>query len=86
MPIAIHPIHRKLAEVFFLARNANGVFEIDEVVERQLESLLRQNFRMIQRLDELKNLSQIAYENNEIEWQHDICRNIEQLEQDLFIV
>ncbi|OAB35675.1 hypothetical protein PMSD_11725 [Paenibacillus macquariensis subsp. defensor] len=86
MSVAIHPIHRQLAEIYFMSRDANGVFEIDEVVEQQLETLLRQNFRMIQRLDELKNLSQIAYERNDVEWQHDICKRIEGLERDLFLV
>lgn len=86
MAVAIHPIHRKLAEISYMCTNSNGALKIDVTTLRLLEPLLKQNLQMIRRLDELKNLSQIAYEQNDYEWVQNICKDIERLEQDLFLV
>jgi hypothetical protein len=64
----------------------NGVINLDNVAVQMLQPLLKQNLRMIQRLDELKSLSYIAYTLNDFDWQHEICGRIEALEADLFEV
>lgn len=84
--IGIHPIHRKMALVTYMSMNQNGEMNLDTVAVEMLKPLLKQNLRMIQRLDELKSLSYIAYTLNDFDWQHDICRSIEDLERDLFEV
>lgn len=82
--IGIHPIHRKMAVIAYMSMNQEGTMNLDEIAVKLLQPLLKQNLKMIQRLDELKSLSYIAYTLNDFEWQHDICRSIEELEQDLF--
>ncbi|MBP1905306.1 hypothetical protein J2Z32_001934 [Paenibacillus turicensis] len=84
--IGIHPIHRKMAVITWMSMNQNGELNLDTVAVKLLQPLLKQNLRMIQRLDELKSLSYIAYELNDTDWQHDICQRIEALERDLFEV
>lgn len=84
--IGIHPIHRKMALITWMSMNQDGKINLDEIAIKMLKPLLKQNLMMIQRLDELKNLSYIAYESGETEWQHDICARIEALEKDLFEV
>lgn len=64
--------------------NQDGTLNLDEIAVKLLQPLLKQNLRMIQRLDELKSLSYIAYTLNDFDWQHDICERIENLEKDLF--
>lgn len=66
--------------------NQDGELNLDNIALQMLQPLLKQNLRMIQRLDELKSLSYIAYTLNEFEWHHDICQRIEALERDLFEV
>lgn len=84
--IGIHPIHRKMALITWMSMNQNGQIKLDKAAVKLLQPLLKQNLKMIQRLDELKNLSYIAHVNGEHDWQHDICAKIEALERDLFEV
>ena len=84
--IGIHPIHRKMALVTYMSMDQNGQINLDDIAVKLLQPLLKQNLRMIQRLDELKSLSYIAYQLNDFDWQHDICQRIEALEADLFEV
>lgn len=64
----------------------DGVINLDDIAVKLLQPLLKQNLKMIQRLDELKSLSYIAYTLNDFDWQHEICKDIEALEADLFEV
>ena len=84
--IGIHPIHRKMAVIAYMSMNQDGQINLDNIALQMLQPLLKQNLRMIQRLDELKSLSYIAYTLNDFDWQHDICSRIEALERDLFEV
>lgn len=84
--IGIHPIHRKMALVTYMSMNQDGQINLDDIAVKLLQPLLKQNLRMIQRLDELKSLSYIAYTLGDIDWQHEICQRIEALERDLFEV
>ncbi|OXL83144.1 hypothetical protein BCV73_08685 [Paenibacillus sp. SSG-1] len=82
---AIHPSHRKLAEITFLNLDKNGKLKIDETFMRVVVPYLMQNYMIIRRLDELKHLSQVVYEQGDMDWCFNICEAIEALEDDLFI-
>jgi len=82
---AIHPSHRKLAELTFLNLDKNGKLRIDETTIQTIVPYLMQNYMIIRRLDELKNLSQLVYETGDTEWHQRICGAIEMFEDDLFI-
>lgn len=78
--IGIHPIHRKLAELTYLNMDIKGNLVIGPAELRGILQLLRQNLEFIQTLDGLKALSFHAYELGDMDWQQDICKQIEELE------
>ncbi|GIO34380.1 hypothetical protein J2TS6_55210 [Paenibacillus albilobatus] len=64
--LAIHPVHRKLAEATFLCLDKRGNLIIDETT-----------LRLIRTLDELFELSFVAYQLGDTNWVQDICNAIE---------
>lgn len=83
---AIHPSHRKLAITAHMHMDyKTGRIKVEEIPIRLLESYLKQNLIIIHRLDELRNLSMIAFDAGDFEWQQRICDAIDNLEDDLFI-
>lgn len=83
--IAIHPSHRKLAEITFLNLDKKGNLIIDELTLRVLAPYLLQNLEIIRTLDELNNLSMVAYTAGDMEWLHDICGAIDYVKEESFI-
>lgn len=77
--IAIHPSHRNLAEITFLNLDKKGNLIIDDVTLRVITPLLMQNLEIIRTLDELNNLSMVAYTAGDMDWLHNICEAIEYL-------
>ncbi|MFU1797496.1 hypothetical protein ACM1RC_26760 [Paenibacillus azoreducens] len=75
--LAIHPIHRKLAEITFLCLDKNGRLIIDQTTLRLIQPLLQDNLELIRTLDELTELSIVAYQLGDTNWVHDICNAIE---------
>jgi hypothetical protein len=80
--IAIHTIHRRLAAVTFLNLDKKGNLIIDDVTLRVLAPLLLQNLEIIRTLDELNNLSMVAYTAGDMDWLQDICGAIEYLKEE----
>jgi len=78
--VGIHPLHRKLAHVWEMNTDSKGNTVVDAVLMQQIIPLLRQNYELVRQLDELKQLSFIAYEMGDMDWQQDICKQIEELE------
>ena len=78
--IAIHDIHRKMAQITLMSTNRDGDTVIGEPEIRLLIPLLRQNLELVRRLDELKHLSYQAYLMGEFDWMNDICAEIDALE------
>jgi hypothetical protein len=75
--LTIHTIHRNLAAVTFLNLDKKGNLIIDEVTLRVLTPLLMQNLEIVRTLDELSNLSMVAYTAGDMDWLHNICEAIE---------
>lgn len=82
--LAIHPSHRKLAEITFLNLDKKGNLIIDELTLRVLAPYLMQNLEIIRTLDELSNLSMVAYTVGDMEWLDDIRVAIEYLKDESF--
>ncbi|GAB6926040.1 hypothetical protein JCM10914A_56240 [Paenibacillus sp. JCM 10914] len=80
--LAIHTSHRRLAEITFLNLDRNGKLIIDEVTLRVLEPYLLQNLEIVRTLDELSNLSMVAYTAGDTEWLHAICGSIEYVKEE----
>ncbi|MFC3768332.1 hypothetical protein [Paenibacillus sp. GCM10012303] len=77
--IGIHPIHRRLAQIQFKAEVV-GYDQLTQEDQVELRHCLIVNGQLVRRLDELKQLSFIAYTVDDRDWQHEICKQIEELE------
>lgn len=58
--------------------------KVDETTLRLIEPFLKQNLELVRTLDELKNLSLIAYTTGDMNWLHKICASIEMVENEAF--
>jgi hypothetical protein len=81
--VGIHPIHRKLAAITLMSTDQHGAIVIGMPELQLIIPLLRQNLALIRRLDELKALSFHAFEMGDMDWQMEICAQIESLERTL---
>ncbi|MEK8133123.1 hypothetical protein WMW72_35195 [Paenibacillus filicis] len=78
--LAIHNCHRKLAELTYLNLRKDGSLVLGNVEIALLVKHLKENYALIQRLDELKQLSFQAHLIGDLDWQMDLCRQIEEIE------
>lgn len=83
--VGIHPLHRKLAQIWEMNTDVKGNTLIGAAEMQQIIPLLKQNYELIRRLDELKQLSFVAYEMGDHDWLMSISAKIEVLEQELEI-
>lgn len=84
--LAIHTIHRRLAETAYMHMNhTTGRINVENMPIRLLELLLQQNYMLIRQYDELHELSMVAYTAGDMDWLHHICGAIEYLKDESFI-
>lgn len=83
--IGIHPLHRKLAEITQMSMDREGNITIGRPELKLILPLLRQNYELVSQLDQLKQLSFIAYEVGDHDWLMDLSAKIEKLEEALEI-
>lgn len=74
--LAIHPIHRRLAELQLIAEKRR--WSTSELLE--VTHCLRVNADLVVKLDSLKELAFQAHAIGDMDWQQDICRQIDELE------
>jgi hypothetical protein len=75
--MVIHPVHRRLAELWTLSRNR----KLTQSETEEFDQCLQVNAKLCWEMAYLENLSLLASMTNNIEWQHDICREIDQFPQ-----
>jgi hypothetical protein len=78
--IAIHPVHRRLAELQEKADRLGGYDRLSPLEQMDLHHCLRVNAKLVRRLDELKNLAFIAHATGDFAWEQELCRQIDELE------
>lgn len=84
--IAIHPSHRNLAITTFMHMDhKTGRIKVEDIPVRLLEMFLKQNLEIVRTLDELNNLSMVAYTAGDTDWLHDICGAIDYVKEESFI-
>lgn len=81
--IAIHRTHRQLALITAMNINKEGKLEMGLTELKLIMPLLLANLKLVANLDSLKELAFHAHEMNDMEWQMDICKQIEELEAQL---
>ncbi|GAA4827774.1 hypothetical protein GCM10023310_00540 [Paenibacillus vulneris] len=75
----IHPIYRRLHDIYIMANKLGGYNKLPEIEQQDLHHCLMANARLIERLDDLHELSLQASYVNDVEWQHEICARIDAL-------
>lgn len=80
MPIAFHPVHRRLAELTVKANRLGGFDKLPLSEQREVEQCVKVNADLVVRLDHLKGLAFQAHCVGDMEWRQDICQQIEDLE------
>ena len=78
--IAIHPVHRRLAEIHLQAQKAGGYQKLPFSVQMEFNQCITANANLVMRLDELKNLAFVAHCAGDAEWEQEVCRKIDELE------
>lgn len=78
--IGIHVCHRRLAELQEKAERLGGYDQLTVREQMDLHHCLQVNAKLVRRLDELKQMSFIAFQAGDTEWQMEICRQIDELE------
>lgn len=70
------PYHQRLAELRTLKKSR----KLTEQEESDFDYCLHINESYVWRMVKLENLSLLASETNDYEWQHEICAQIERLQ------
>ncbi|NTZ20902.1 hypothetical protein EXW96_26305 [Paenibacillus sp. JMULE4] len=78
--IAIHPIHRRLAELQMKAERLGGWGKLPKSEQQEISYCLTVNAKLVYELDALKSLAFHAHEMGDLEWEQDLCRKIDELE------
>ncbi|MED5019303.1 hypothetical protein P9847_18535 [Paenibacillus chibensis] len=81
--IGIHSVHRRLAELTEKAERLGGYNQLSLLEQLDITHCMKVNAKLVRRIDELKQLSFIAYEANDTEWQHELCKELDALEANL---
>jgi len=79
--VYIHPVHRRLAEMFHKHKNLCDLHEHLSAAEFvEFGQCLKLNADLVCKLDELKQMSMIAHLANDEEWKQELGEKIKQLE------
>lgn len=81
--IGLHPVHRELAKIVHMNLDLKGDLIIGNIELQLILKLLRKNYNLVYKLDALKEIALHAYEMGDMEWEHELCRQIEELETQL---
>lgn len=80
MTLFIHPVHRRLTEIHLLANKIGGYHKLQPSVQMDFNHCVAVNASLVQKVDQLKELSFMAYQMNDEDWQMDICQRLEEME------
>jgi len=78
----VHPIHKRLAELWQKGKHTNKNSPIHGLSDKEVREFiicLDANLGLAWKLARLENLSLVASIIKDIEWQHELCAEIDQL-------
>lgn len=75
MAILIHLVHRRLAELHLASEKRC----LTKGEKKEMTHCLIRNADLVRELDELKQLSQLAYEMGDMEWHRELCERIKKI-------
>ena len=68
--------HNRMAELWFIRKNREWTLE----EKKEMKICMDANMNRCRKIQEKKNLSLLASMTNDVNWQHEICSDIEELE------
>lgn len=74
-------VHQRIAELWYKLHHQGGLTE-EETSELKL--CLDAHMRKAQKLADLENQSLMASISNDTDWQHEICKKIDKLKEELY--
>jgi hypothetical protein len=77
MSVTVLPIHQRLAELWI--KNKRGRLTPDEMGE--VQHCLAANVEYVWKMAYLENASLLASMTNDTDWQHEVCREIDQMQE-----
>lgn len=78
--IAIHPIHRRLAELTLKVKRLGGYNKLTPLEQKEIEHCMNVNAEIVRHTDELKQLSFIAHCAGDFEWEQELCKRLDDIE------
>lgn len=78
--IAIHPVHRRLAQLTLKAVRSGGFAKLTEEEQKEIEHCLRVNESLVWKMDAYKELALHAHEMGDMKWELELCGKIDELE------
>lgn len=76
MELKVHTVHQRLAELWAKKKKRGYLTEKEK---EELEMCLDWNVTYCWNIARLRTLSFLAHETNDVEWQHQICAEIDRL-------
>jgi hypothetical protein len=77
MAMEIMPFHERLAELWFIHTQQH---KLNRAEQKELEMCLEANLNHVWKRMKLKQLSLVAYEAGDMDWMHEICAKLDQLD------
>lgn len=78
--IGIHTVHRRLAEIHAKATRLGGYEKLSSLEQSELQHCLIINADLVLKLELLKQLAFQTHLLGDMDWQQDICKQIDELE------
>lgn len=78
--IVIHPVHRRLAEIQDKVQKLGGYRYLSAGEQLEIHHCLRENLTLVRKIDELKNLAFVAHCAGDMEWEQEICAELDDME------
>lgn len=74
MGVTIHPVHQRIAELWMIGKKR----VLTDTELKDLEHAMQVNVKLCWEMAYLENASLMASMTADIDWQHEICREIEE--------
>ncbi|WP_413373250.1 hypothetical protein [Paenibacillus taichungensis] len=83
MSIAIHKVHRAMAQITMVNTDKQGNLILSELELKIIFALLKKNLELVYEIDGLKEIAFAAQKNNQMDLVQHVCERLDELEAQL---
>ncbi len=80
MAIAIHPVHRRMAELQLAAKKRGGYHMLTTMEQIEFQHCMHVNAQLVLQIDQLKELAYFTHCLGDMEWQMEVCEQLDAME------